>query len=98
MGNIIKAIFLRLQWSKKITDPLKNYEKIIESEGRFGNYRKELGAVQPPCIPYIGMILKDLIQVDEKNEDFMHDDNLINFTKRWRQYDIILTMQRFRYQ
>jgi Rap guanine nucleotide exchange factor 1 len=87
----------RLQWAKKIIDSLEEYAKLFDSSKSFGNYRRALIAAQPPCIPYIGMILSDLTFVHLGNDDLM-PDNSINFEKRWLQYDNVLNMKRFRYQ
>ncbi|KAI3387066.1 hypothetical protein SNEBB_009824 [Seison nebaliae] len=75
----------RLGWSSKIQEIIADYSKLIDSTGSFKNYRNTLAKCQPPCIPYIGLILQDLSFINTGNRDMLKNDQ-INFHKRWYQY------------
>ncbi|XP_075986233.1 C3G guanyl-nucleotide exchange factor isoform X3 [Anticarsia gemmatalis] len=84
----------RLGWPRSIVDTLHDYCTIIDSSSSFRTYRQALAETQPPCIPYIGLVLQDLTFVHIGNPDLLADGR-INFTKRWQQYHIMENMKRF---
>jgi Rap guanine nucleotide exchange factor 1 len=73
---------------------IQEYCALIDSSSSFRAYRQALAETQPPCIPYIGLILQDLTFVHIGNPDTL-SDNRINFGKRWQQFHIIENMRRF---
>ncbi|XP_013109512.2 guanine nucleotide-releasing factor 2 isoform X2 [Stomoxys calcitrans] len=85
----------RLEWNKSIRETLKNNCNLIDSSSSFRNYRKALEETEPPCIPYIGLVLQDLTFVHVGNPDYLKD-GVVNFSKRWQQYKIIVNMKRFK--
>lgn len=74
---------------------LKEYCALIDSSSSFRAYRQALSETNPPCIPYIGLVLQDLTFVHIGNPDYLPDGS-INFSKRWQQYNIVINMKRFR--
>ncbi|XP_073942727.1 C3G guanyl-nucleotide exchange factor isoform X11 [Choristoneura fumiferana] len=84
----------RLGWPRAIVDQLHDHCAIIDSSSSFRAYRNALAETQPPCIPYIGLVLQDLTFVHIGNPDLLPDGS-INFTKRWQQYHIMENMKRF---
>ncbi|KAL4706822.1 hypothetical protein ACJJTC_010056 [Scirpophaga incertulas] len=84
----------RLGWPRAIVDTLHDHCAIIDSSSSFRAYRQALAETQPPCIPYIGIVLQDLTFVHIGNPDLLPDGS-INFTKRWQQYHIMENMKRF---
>lgn len=90
----------RLAWPKSITETLKDFCSLIDSSSSFRTYRQVLADTQPPCIPYIGLILQDLTFVHVGNSDFLQDSygNNVNFAKRWQIFNILDQMRRFRYR
>ncbi|XP_037813219.1 guanine nucleotide-releasing factor 2 isoform X2 [Lucilia sericata] len=85
----------RLEWNKSIKENIQNNCNIIDSSSSFRNYRQALADTQPPCIPYIGLVLQDLTFVHVGNPDYLKD-GIVNFSKRWQQYNIIVNMKRFK--
>ncbi|CAF1172681.1 unnamed protein product [Adineta ricciae] len=80
----------RLHWSKNITEAVCEHTDLIDSTGSFKNYREALNAsTGQPCIPYIGLILSDLTFVHIGNSDYLQDDRIVNFWKRWQQFTIL---------
>ncbi|KAL0895820.1 hypothetical protein ABMA27_011852 [Loxostege sticticalis] len=84
----------RLGWPRAIIEALQDHCAIIDSSSSFRAYRMALAETQPPCIPYIGLVLQDLTFVHIGNPDLLQDGS-INFTKRWQQYHIMENMKRF---
>ena len=74
---------------------LQEYCALIDSSSSFRAYRHALAETQPPCIPYIGLILQDLTFVHIGNPDLLADGHHINFGKRWQQFHILENMRRF---
>ncbi|XP_013166904.1 PREDICTED: guanine nucleotide-releasing factor 2 isoform X3 [Papilio xuthus] len=84
----------RLGWPRAISDALHDHCALIESSRSFSAYRTALAETQPPCIPYIGLVLQDLTFVHIGNPDLLPNGS-INFTKRWQQYQVMESMKRF---
>ncbi|GAB6018402.1 Rap guanine nucleotide exchange factor (GEF) 1 [Chamberlinius hualienensis] len=95
LSAIDSAPIRRLEWQKHITEGLKEYCELIDSSSSFRAYRQALSETEPPCIPYIGLILQDLTFVHIGNGDVLPDGS-VNFVKRWQQFNILETMRRFR--
>ncbi|XP_076358426.1 rap guanine nucleotide exchange factor 1-like [Tachypleus tridentatus] len=95
LSALDSAPIRRLEWQKNITEGLKEYCALIDSSSSFRAYRQALADTEPPCIPYIGLILQDLTFIHIGNSDFLPDGN-VNFSKRWQQFNILENMRRFR--
>ncbi|XP_073979837.1 C3G guanyl-nucleotide exchange factor isoform X3 [Rhodnius prolixus] len=95
LSALDSAPIRRLEWQKHITEGLKEYCALIDSSSSFRAYRQALGETQPPCIPYIGLVLQDLTFVHIGNSDYL-SDGVINFSKRWQQFNIVENMKRFK--
>ncbi|XP_030752643.1 guanine nucleotide-releasing factor 2 isoform X3 [Sitophilus oryzae] len=85
----------RLEWQKHIQEGLKEYCALIDSSSSFRAYRSALAETQPPCIPYIGLVLQDLTFVHIGNTNLLPDGS-INFSKRWQQFNIVENMKKFK--
>ncbi|KAM3727141.1 Rap guanine nucleotide exchange factor [Dirofilaria immitis] len=92
----------RLDWSKHITDLLKEHSVVMDSSHSFKNYRTLLGESRPPCLPYIGLVLQDLTFVHIGNNDYLSPEqsngrkNLLNYGKRWQQFAILDSIRCFK--
>ncbi|XP_055909249.1 guanine nucleotide-releasing factor 2 isoform X4 [Eupeodes corollae] len=95
LSALDSAPIRRLEWHKTITEGLKEYCALIDSSSSFRIYRQALAETNPPCIPYIGLVLQDLTFVHVGNPDYLKD-GVINFSKRWQQHNIIVNMKRFK--
>ncbi|KAA8584415.1 hypothetical protein FQN60_008200 [Etheostoma spectabile] len=76
--------YWRLEWQKQTSEGLEEYCTLIDSSSSFRAYRAALAEVEPPCIPYLGLILQDLTFVHLGNPDLI--DGKVNFSKRWQQH------------
>ncbi|XP_055712987.1 guanine nucleotide-releasing factor 2 isoform X3 [Phlebotomus papatasi] len=95
LSALDSALIRRLEWQKTITDSLKDYCALIDPSSSFRAYRLALAETTPPCIPYIGLVLQDLTFVHIGNQDYL-TEGIINFSKRWQQYNIVVNMKRFK--
>ncbi|XP_050424721.1 guanine nucleotide-releasing factor 2 isoform X2 [Adelges cooleyi] len=95
LSALDSAPIRRLEWQKYITEGLKEYCALIDSSSSFRAYRQALAETNPPCIPYIGLVLQDLTFVHIGNNDYL-SENIINFSKRWQQFNIVENMKRFK--
>uniref|UniRef100_A0A4W3IQU2 CRK SH3-binding GNRP n=1 Tax=Callorhinchus milii TaxID=7868 RepID=A0A4W3IQU2_CALMI len=93
LSALDSAPIRRLEWQKQTSEGLAEYCMLIDSSSSFRAYRAALAEVEPPCIPYLGLILQDLTFVHLGNPDFI--DGKINFSKRWQQFNILDSMRRF---
>ncbi|KAM4662773.1 rap guanine nucleotide exchange factor 1 isoform 2-T2 [Discoglossus pictus] len=93
LSALDSAPIRRLEWQKQTSEGLAEYCTLIDSSSSFRAYRAALSEVEPPCIPYLGLILQDLTFVHLGNPD--HIDNKVNFSKRWQQFNILDSMRRF---
>ncbi|XP_023311125.1 guanine nucleotide-releasing factor 2 isoform X3 [Anoplophora glabripennis] len=85
----------RLEWQKHVQEGLKEYCALIDSSSSFRAYRMALAETQPPCIPYIGLVLQDLTFVHIGNSNLL-PNGAINFSKRWQQFNIVENMKKFK--
>ncbi|XP_052092601.1 rap guanine nucleotide exchange factor 1-like isoform X3 [Mytilus californianus] len=95
LSAVDSAPIRRLEWQRPNLEVLKEFCQLIDSSGSFRAYRHALAETEPPCIPYIGLILQDLTFINIGNQDFLPDGN-INFAKRWQQFHILDSMRRFK--
>lgn len=85
----------RLDWSKNITDNIKELSVLIDPKCGFKSLREAVNEAQPPCIPHIGLILQDLTILHIANSDYLPSGNC-NFWKRWQQFNILERLRYFR--
>uniref|UniRef100_T1IPE1 Ras-GEF domain-containing protein n=1 Tax=Strigamia maritima TaxID=126957 RepID=T1IPE1_STRMM len=78
------AVFrLKKTWekvSKTSRQINQKLQTLSSAEGRFRNLREALHRSDPPCIPYLGTYLGDLIFIEEGTPNYT-DDGLLNFSK-----------------
>ncbi|XP_029618075.1 rap guanine nucleotide exchange factor 1 isoform X3 [Salmo trutta] len=93
LSALDSAPIRRLEWQKTTSEGLEEYCTLIDSSSSFRAYRAALADVEPPCIPYLGLILQDLTFVHLGNPDLINGK--VNFSKRWQQFNILDSMRRF---
>jgi son of sevenless-like protein len=69
---------------------------------QFATYRTIIRASQGPCVPYIGMWLTEIAQINDRYPDAVPSGNwdlttssLINFSKRAKWFDVLEQVLRF---
>jgi len=76
--------------------------KFSNPANRFTNYRTAIRACQGSCVPYVGMWLTEIVQINDSYPDTLPSNNqdlatlrLINFAKRAKWYHILEQMLKF---
>ncbi len=74
---------LRQLWTSLDKQHQKTYDQLQAVVSRDQSYkalRAQLHSLDPPCVPYLGVYLTDLIFIEDGNPDFVQG-GLINFVK-----------------
>eukprot|EP01080_Neovahlkampfia_damariscottae_P001212 gene1212-11302_t len=88
---------LKKTWDELPENIMNTYNELIElinPKGSYKNLRKELTKYNPPVMPYLGMHLTDLLFIEDGNPD-IKENNLINWSKRKLQAEIIRSVQMY---
>ena len=69
------------QIDKKIRDAEADLETLMAPDYSYKNYRAAIHSINPPCVPFIGVYLRDLVFIEDGNPD-NDEKGLINLQKR----------------
>ncbi|KAG0217118.1 hypothetical protein BGX31_000348, partial [Mortierella sp. GBA43] len=75
---------------------LTTLQAVTNSAKSWSEYRQELHSANPPCVPFLGVYLTDLVFIEDGNADFLKGaDQHINFYKRGRTAEVIREIQQY---
>ncbi|XP_023199598.1 rap guanine nucleotide exchange factor 1 isoform X1 [Xiphophorus maculatus] len=97
LSALDSAPLRRLDWQRSTAESLEDVSSLIDSSSSFRAYRAALAEAEPPCIPYLGLILQDLTFVHLGNPDTLttSQGSQVNFSKCWQQFNILDTLRSF---
>jgi son of sevenless-like protein len=69
---------------------------LLSNSKNFGAYRTTLLKTSPPCIPFIGLYLTDLIFIKDSTNTFLKQStHLLNFSKLSKTAEVLKATQQF---
>lgn len=94
---------LKHTWNRlpdSIWDDYEWLENIFESDNNYAAYRAALTNAVPPCVPYLGRYLSEILFLNELHPDYLDGtasgpSPIINFAKMTYVADILLHLQRY---
>ena len=91
-GPVYRLKFTKAELPPKFQQAIAELQNVMSADGSYNAYRLELAAATPPCIPYIGVYLRDLTYFDEGGGG---SDGMINFKSKKNVYSVIQIIQKY---
>ncbi|KAF9104726.1 hypothetical protein BGX29_001408 [Mortierella sp. GBA35] len=90
---------LKRTWELVPSKAMSTYatlQAVTNSAKSWTDYRQALHSADPPCVPFVGVYLTDLVMIQDGNPDFLKGaEHHINFAKRVSTAEVIREIQRY---
>ncbi|XP_067939422.1 son of sevenless homolog 1-like [Watersipora subatra] len=101
VSSLDSAPIHRLGCTFELLKPL--YKKFYDDNkelisNHFRRYFEILRAIDPPCVPFFGVYMTNILKLEEGNPDCLPNTDLINFSKRRKVADITAEIQQYQNQ
>lgn len=83
------------QVTPKTMAVIESLRALIGSTRNFAQYREALHLANPPCIPFMGVYLTDLVFIEDGIPSVVRNSELINFAKRTKTAEVIRDIQQY---
>ena len=91
---LVRLAHTRAEVNPKELKVLEELQQFMKPENNYKDYRQALATLNPPCIVYLGVLIRDLIYLEDSGASELQRGH-INFRKKINVWNILELIQRF---